>query len=155
MRGTQDGPLLNTDPQGGHVRNMRSKLVTGAAVGAAAVGGAAIANATSSTTTQSAPSSSPPRPAFNGPPHGSAAHEGAEKAVTGAAATKAKAAAVNAAGGGTATEVTTDFMGHGYEVAVKKSDDSTVEIHLDNSFKVVRGFGGHGGPGRFGGPPPG
>ena len=33
------------------MRNIRSKLVTGAAVGAAAVGGAAIANAASSSST--------------------------------------------------------------------------------------------------------
>lgn len=131
-------------------RKLRSKLVTGAAVGTAVVGGAAIANATtsSSTTTQSksstpTTSSSQTRPAFNGSAPGTAAHENAEKPVTGTAATKAKAAAVKAAGGGTATAVTTGFTGNGYEVTVKKSDGSTVEIHLDNSFSAVDGPGGH------------
>src|SRR5947209_7420630 len=111
-------------------------LVTGAAVGAAAVGGATIANATTNTTTSdstatapSGSSGSPGHPAFNGPGHGTVAHENAEKPVTGTAATKAKAAAVKAAGGGTATEVTTDFTGNGYEVTVKKADGSTTEIH--------------------------
>lgn len=83
------------------------------------------------------------------PAPGTAAHEDAEKPVTGAAAAKAKAAAVDAAGGGTAGEVTTDYSGHGYEVTVAKADGSEVEIHLDSSFAVrsqPRGWGG--------GPPP-
>ena len=142
------------------MRNIRSILVTGAAVGAAVVGGAAIADATtSSTPTSGSATSTPASPAahqgFNGPAHGTAAHEDAEKPVTGTAATKAKAAAVKAAGGGTATEVTTDFTSNGYEVTVKKSDGSTVEIHLDKSFNAVSGPGGHGpgGYGPGGGPP--
>jgi hypothetical protein len=81
------------------------------------------------------------------PAHGTAAHEDAEKAVTGAAATKAQAAAVKAVGGGTAGAVTTDFTGNGYEVTVTKSDGSKVEVHLDNSFNVMQGPGGHAGPG--------
>jgi hypothetical protein len=85
------------------------------------------------------------------PAHGSAAHEDAEKAVTGTAASKAQAAAVKAAGGGTAGAVTTDFTGNGYEVTVKKSDGSTVEIHLDSSFNARQGPGGPGGP-AWGGP---
>jgi hypothetical protein len=130
---------------------MRSALATSAAVGAAAVGGAAIADATTSGTTTSASnpgppatfaaSSSQPRPAFNGPAHGNAAHEDAEKPVTGTAAAKAKAAAVKAAGGGTATDVTSDFTGHGYEVTVKRSNGSTVEIRLDDSFNADGGPG--------------
>ncbi len=128
---------------------MRSILVTGAAVAAAAVGGAAMADATTGSTPTSSSGSNPgatpgaqPRPAFNGPAHGTAAHEDAEKPVTGSAAAKAKAAALKAAGGGTATIVTTDFTGNGYEVTVKKSDGSTVEVHLDNSFSVGHGPGG-------------
>jgi outer membrane lipoprotein SlyB len=123
-----------------------------AALGALALGGAAIADATTSTTTssssaQSAPSASSGQtpPAFEGPAHGSAAHEDAEKPVTGAAADKAKAAAVKAVGGGTAGAVTTDFTQNGYEVTVKKSDGSTVEVHLDSSFNVMQGPGGHDG----------
>jgi hypothetical protein len=90
------------------------------------------------------------------PAHGTTSHESAEKPVTGAAAVQAKAAAVKAAGGGTATAVTTDFTGTGYEVTVKKTNGTTTEIHLDSAFKVVAGGrGGHGpgGPGA-GGPHP-
>ena len=122
--------------------NIRSMLVTGAAVAAAAVGGGAIANAASSSTaTASAPSSSTSAPASarsNVPGHGTAAHEGAEKPVTGNAATKAKAAAVKCLGGGTAGEVTTDYTGSGYEVDVTKNG-TTTEVHLDTSFTVQGG----------------
>ena len=89
------------------------------------------------------------------PAHGTAAHEDAEKAVTGAAAGKARAAAVKAAGGGTAGAVTTDFTGNGYEVTVKKANGSSVEIHLDSSFRAMAGHPGQGGPPGYGGLPPG
>jgi hypothetical protein len=79
------------------------------------------------------------------PAHGSAAHEGAEKTVTGAAAQKAEAAAVKSLGGGTATKVTTNYTGNGYEVDVTKNG-TTTEVHLDSSFNVQEGPGGmHGG----------
>ncbi|HEX3456229.1 MAG TPA: hypothetical protein VHS03_16540, partial [Gaiellaceae bacterium] len=68
------------------------------------------------------------------------------KAVTGSAATKAQAAAVKAVGSGTAGAVTTDYSQAGYEVTVTKSDGSTAEVHLDSSFTVMQGPGGHGGP---------
>jgi hypothetical protein len=122
-----------------HVKRLATGAVT---VAAMAAGGAALGNAATShssaatTTTTSAPSM---------PPHGFAAHEDAEKPVTGDAATKAKAAAVESVGSGTAGEVTTDFTGDGYEVAVTKADGSTVEVHLDSSFTVRQG-----GPGGFG-----
>lgn len=128
-------------------------LVTGAAVAAAAVGGATIASAASSSSTSSSPSSGstaaanasgPPAPQ-NMPAHGSASHEDAEKPVTGDAAVKARAAAIRAAGGGTATDVTTDFTNSGYEVTVRKSDGSTVEIHMDRSYNVMQDHG-PGGP---------
>jgi hypothetical protein len=78
------------------------------------------------------------------------------KPVTGASASKAKAAAVKSVGSGTAGEVTTDFMGQGYEVTVTKPDGSKVEIHLDSSFAVMKApAGGHGPDGRPGGSPPG
>jgi hypothetical protein len=137
------------------MRNIRSMLVTGAAVAAAAVGGAAIANAATSTssTTSTSPSSmsAPAGTPANFPAHGTAAHEDAEKTVTGTPAEKAKAAAVKYLGGGTATGVTTDYFGSGYEVDVTKNG-TTTEVHLDSSFNVRRGPGPmHGGPG---GPPP-
>lgn len=136
------------------MRNIRSMLVTGAAVAAAVVGGAAIANAaTSSSSTNSASSSSTSATASappHFPAHGTAAHEDAEKTVTGTPAEKAKAAAVKHLGGGTATEVTTDYTGSGYEVEVTRNG-TTTEVHLDSSFNVRGGLGGmHGGPG---GPP--
>jgi hypothetical protein len=132
------------------MRNTRSMLVTGAAIAAAAVGGGAIANAatSNSSATSSSPSSgnapAAARPDF--PAHGTAAHEDAEKTVTGATAEKAKAAAVKYLGGGTATDVTTDYSGNGYEVDVIKNG-TTTEVHLDSSFSVLGGPGGrHGGP---------
>jgi hypothetical protein len=78
-----------------------------------------------------------------GPEHGTPAHESAEQPVTGDAAAKAQAAAMKAVGGGTAGAVTTDYPGTGYEVTVTKSDGSKVEVHLDSSFTVTHGPGGH------------
>lgn len=50
-------------------------------------------------------------------------------------------------GGGTATNVTTDYSGNGYEVDVTQSGKTT-EVHVDGSFNVRGGPGGmHGGPG--------
>jgi hypothetical protein len=131
------------------MRNIRSTLATGAVVGVAAVGGAAIANAATSATSPSRsgkPATSqtarPPArglPAFNGPAPGTAAHEDAETVVTGTAAAKARAAAIKAVGGGTATEVTTNYTGNGYEVTVEKSNGSKLEVHLDRSFNAMPG----------------
>ena len=123
--------------------------LTGAAVGGAAVAGAATSHSGTATTPRTA-GQPPPAALRNMPAPGTAAHEGAEKPVTGADADKAKAAAVEAAGGGTAGDVTTDYFGKGYEVTVTKSDGSTVEIHLDSSFQVMQ----HGPGGWGGGPPP-
>jgi hypothetical protein len=111
--------------------------------GAALAGAASKTNAKTATGTQSAPSI---------PNHGSAAHEDAEKAVTGDAAAKAQAAAEKSVGSGsTAGDVVSDFGGNGYEVTVTKADGSKVEVHLDKSFSVVQGHGGHdGGPDRGG-----
>ncbi|HLY85296.1 MAG TPA: hypothetical protein VKO84_02110 [Gaiellaceae bacterium] len=118
--------------------------VSGAAVGGAAVAGAATSHSGTATTPRR-----PPPALRNMPAPGTASHEGNEKAVTGDAATKAQAAAVEAAGGGAAGDVTTDYSGSGYEVTVTKSDGTEVEIHLDSSFDVMGPPGG-----RFGGPPP-
>jgi hypothetical protein len=134
------------------MRNIKSMLATGAAVGAAAVGGGAIANAATSTTSSSSPNTAsshqaawPPSrgmPPFHGPAPGSAAHENAEKAVTGTAAAKAKAAAIKGVAGGTAGEVTTNYTRNGYEVTVTKSNGSKIEVHLDSSFNAMPGPGG-------------
>ncbi len=128
---------------------LTTAALAGAAVGGAAIAGAATSNSGTTTTTTQSPRGHRPPP-MNMPRPGTAAHEQAEKAVTGDAATKAEAAAVQAAGGGTAGAVTTDYGGKGYEVTVTKSDGSTVEIHLDGSFNVVQGHGRCGGGG---GPP--
>jgi hypothetical protein len=133
------------------LNHIQKTVLVLAGLAALALGGSALAGAASETTTQSRPSM--PQP-------GSAAHESQEKPVTGDAATKAKAAAEKSVGSGsTATNVTTDFSGNGYEVTVKKSDGSTVEVHLDKSFNVLEGHGGPGGrhdcgPGGRPGAPP-
>lgn len=135
-----------------------TKVLAGiAALAALALGGSAIAGAATSSSTGTTPhGSSPGRPPASFPAHGTAAHEDAEKAVTGDAAAKAQAAAVKSVGGGTAGAVTTDFTGNGFEVTVTKTDGSKVEVHLDSSYNVVQGPGGHGGPpaGAYGGRPP-
>lgn len=139
------------------------KAATGvAALAALALGGAAIADAASSTTTATSTKSSAgtsqrwsgqARPQMPAP--GTASHEDAEKTVTGAAAAKAQAAAVKSVGGGTTGTVTTDYLGHGYEVVVTKAGGQKVEVHLDSSFNVMAGPpGGPGRPGGMTGPPP-
>jgi len=122
--------------------------LTGAAVGGAAVAGAATSHS-SAAAMPSAASGKPPPALRNMPAPGTAAHENHEQAVTGDAADRAKAAALQAVGGGTAGDVTTDYFGKGYEVTVTKSDGSTVEIHLDDSFNAMGPPGGQGGA-----PPP-
>ena len=138
--------------------NTTKKRWTLASAGAAAgltiglvLGGLGIASAQSSPTSTTTPSSSSSSSATSGsqpdmPAHGTPAHEDAEKAVTGTAATQAQAAAVKSVGSGTAGAVTTDFSGTGYEVTVTKADGSTVEVHMDSSFTVMQGGGGHPGP---------
>jgi hypothetical protein len=121
--------------------------LSGAAVGGAAVAGAANSNSGTTAVPPTAAGKPPPAPK-NMPAPGTAAHEDHEKAVTDEAADKAQAAAVEAVGGGTAGDVTTDYFGNGYEVTVTKSDGSKVEIHLDSSFEVL------GPPGGLGGAPP-
>lgn len=119
-------------------------LLAAGAISGSVLAGALSANATTSATTtpSSSSASQPARTSY--PDHGTAAHEALEKAVTGANATKAQAAALKAVGSGKAGAVTTDVSGDGYEVTVTKSDGSTVEVHLDQSF-AISGQGGFGG----------
>jgi Peptidase propeptide and YPEB domain len=59
--------------------------------------------------------------------------------VTGPDAAKAKSAALEAAGGGTVTEIEQDD-GNGtgaFEVEVRRDDGSQVEVHLDRDLNVV------------------
>ena len=121
-------------------------LLAAGAIAGAVLAGTLSASAAGTTPTPSRSSSpSAPLPPANFPAPGSAAHENQEKPVTGANATKAQAAAVKAVGSGTAGEVTTDFRGNGYEVTVTKSDGSTVDVHLDQSFNVMPPCGPGGG----------
>jgi hypothetical protein len=123
-------------------------LLTLAGLAALALGGSALAGAANKSSSKSASRASIPQ-------HGTATHEDAEKPVTGTAADKAKAAAEKSVGSGsTATEVTTDFTGDGYEVTVKKADGSTTEVHLDNAFNVRQGHGGPDGHRDHHGPAP-
>ena len=133
------------------------KVVAGvAALAAVGLGSAALASATTSSSgatgsTGSTGSTAQTVPGGRGdmaamPAHGTAAHEDAETTVTGADAAKAQAAAVKSVGGGTAGAVTTDYTHSGYEVTVTKTDGTSVEVHLDSSFNVMQGPGGHGGP---------
>ena len=95
-------------------RNRRRALVAGGVAAAAvlAIGGVGIAQAVSGDS---------------------------ETPVNGAAAEHARAAALDAAGGGTVLEVEhQDGDGAGvYEVEVRRTDGSTVEIHLDGQFRQV------------------
>ncbi len=128
---------------------LKKMLVAVAALAALALGGSALAGATTSTTAATAirSASSAQAPSmFNGPAHGTAAHENAEKSVTGDASAKAQAAAVKSVGGGTAGAVTSDMTGTGFETTVTKSSGSKVEVHLDSSYQVMQGPGGHGEP---------
>lgn len=117
-------------------------LVSGVALGATTLAPTLASAASPSPSAPSAPAASPPAM----PAHGSPEHEQAEIAVTGDSAAKARAAAVKALGGGTAGAVTTDFTKSGYEVTVTRADGTQTEVHLDGSFNVMQGRGGHGGP---------
>ena len=93
-----------------HVRKIAAGI---AALVALALGGAAIANATGG------------------------GDEG-DQSLSGATAEKATAAALKATGGGevTASELDNED-GATYEVEVRKTDGSTVDVRLDKSFAVV------------------
>ena len=117
-------------------------ITGGVLAGTLSANAATTAAAPSGSTSSSSSGSATAQPDV--PAHGSAAHESAEKPVAGSNATQAQAAAVTSVGSGTAGDVTTDMTGTGYETTVTKPDGSTVEVHLDSSFKVVT-HGGHGG----------
>jgi uncharacterized membrane protein YkoI len=96
------------------MRSQVKKIAAGiAALAALALGGAAIANAT------------------GGGGDG-------DQSLSGATAERASAAALKATGGGevTASELDNE-KGATYEVEVKKTDGSTVDVRLDKSFGVI------------------
>ncbi len=138
------------------MRNLRSVLVTGAAVGAAAVGGAAIASAaTSTTTTPSSPPSSygsappagapPGAPAFNPAKGGHSVGGRTETLLTGSVAAKVRAAALNKVSG-TVERVETNVDDSApYEAHIVKSDGTQVIVEVNRDFTVhaVQSMGGH------------
>jgi uncharacterized membrane protein YkoI len=123
---------------------LRSKLVTAAAVGAAAVGGAAIASAatsgsSSSTSTAagsgySAQQAPPQRDPSKG---GHTANGKTETLLSGDKASKVRAAAL-AKVSGTVERVETNVdSGAPYEAHIRKSDGTEVEVQVGSDYKVV------------------
>lgn len=93
------------------------KIIVGAAALGAALGGAGIAGAVSSSGSDS---------------------DDSEGHVTGAEADKATAAALEATGGGTANAVERDDeKGATWEVEITKPDGTTVDVRLDEGYKVL------------------
>jgi hypothetical protein len=62
---------------------------------------------------------------------------GDEQALTGRAHDRATAAALDHVGEGTVTETEAGDGGAAYEVEIRRSNGSQVEVQLDRSFKVV------------------
>jgi hypothetical protein len=92
-------------------KRLKVALITGGAIAAIGGGGAAVAAATGD--------------------------DGSGTPITGSALAKAKTAALQQTGGGqvTATEVR-DEEGY-YEVEVKTTDGSEVDVHLDRNFNLI------------------
>jgi uncharacterized membrane protein YkoI len=126
--------------------NMRSKLVTAAAVGAAALGGAAIAGAATSGTTSSG-SNAPA--AQGGSQHdpsqgGHTANGKTEKLLTDGVKAKVQAAAL-AKVPGTVERVETNVDSSApYEAHIVKSDGTEAEVQVNSDFTVsaVNDMGG-------------
>ena len=131
--------------------DVRSKLVTVAAIGAAALGGAAIANAATSGTTSS--TSTAPAAASDtdrgGPQHdpsqgGHTVNGKTETLLTGTVESKVRAAAL-AKVPGTVERVETNVDSSApYEAHIVKSDGTEVEVQVNKDFSVhaVNDMGG-------------
>jgi hypothetical protein len=133
--------------------NLRSKIVTVAAVGAAALGGAALAGAatngsgSSSSSSSTAPSGNqpPPRHQFDPSKGGHTANGNTEKLLSGDVAAKVKAAAL-AKVSGTVERVETNVDSNApYEAHIRKADGTEVEVQVDSDYTVaaVNTMGGH------------
>jgi len=135
-------------------KRLQQTILAIAALAALALGGSALAGAATSnsattgatagattTQTEAGGTTADTTGTADMPAPGSAAHEADEATVTGDAATKAKAAAVASVGSGTAGAITSNHDKTGYEVTVTKSDGTTVDVHLDQSFKAEAGHG--------------
>lgn len=124
--------------------DIRTKLITAAAIGAAAVGGGAIANAAGSTTTtpsasSSAPSGSQPSAPQRPDPSkgGHQANGKTETLLTGDTAAKVRAAAL-AKVSGTVERVETNVDSSApYEAHIKKSDGTEVEVQVNSDYTVA------------------
>lgn len=93
------------------------KIIVGAAALGAVLGGAGIAGAVSS---------------------GGSAEDDGEGRVSGPEADKATAAGLEATGGGTANAVERDNeKGATWEVEITKPDGTTVDVRLDEGYKVL------------------
>jgi peptidase YpeB-like protein len=90
---------------------MKGILIAGAAIAALAIGGAAIAGATGG--------------------------KDSEKPITGSALDKAKAAALKHTGGGQVKDSEAGDEEGAYQVEVKRTDGSTVDVNLDSGFNVI------------------
>src|SRR4029078_12356365 len=103
-------------------KRLKGTLIAGAVIAALGAGGAAIAGAT-------------------GGGDEAGGDDGSGTPITGSALQRTKAAALQETGGGqvTATEVR-DEEGY-YEVEVQKTDGSSVDVHLDQHFKVTDSSG--------------
>jgi len=116
--------------------DVRSKLVTVAAIGAAALGGAAIANAATSGT-QGGPQHDPSQ-------GGHTVNGKTETLLTGNVESKVRAAAL-AKVPGTVERVETNVDSSApYEAHIVKSDGTEVEVQVNKDFMVhaVNGMGG-------------
>lgn len=129
------------------MRDMRSKLVTAAAIGAAVVGGGAIANAASGTGSSSSSGNAAAQPAPRQDPSqgGHTANGKTEKLLSGDVASKVRAAAL-AKVSGTVERVETNVDSSApYEAHIRKSDGTSVEVQVSKDYKVtaVNEMGGH------------
>jgi Tfp pilus assembly protein PilV len=131
------------------MRNIRSKLVTGAAVAAAAVGGASIASAATSGSTSSPAGSSAPPAAQHGPfdpsKGGHTSNGRTETLLTGDVAASVRKAAL-AKVSGTVERVETNVDDSApYEAHIRKADGTevTVEVDKDLSVASVQTMGAH------------
>ena len=120
---------------------IRSKLVTGAVVGAAAIGGAAIASAASTPTTSTSPaasSSTPPAQPQRDPSKGGHTVNGkTEKLLTGDVEAKVRAAAL-AKVPGTVERVETNVDSSApYEAHIVKADGTAVEVQVNSDYTVA------------------
>ena len=120
--------------------DIRSKLVTAAAVGAAALGGAAIAGAATSgsSSTPATPSAAAPAQGQHDPSQGGHTRNGkTETLLTGDVESKVKAAAL-AKVSGTVERVETNVDSNApYEAHIKKADGTEVEAQINSDYTVA------------------